>query len=228
MSKYQDVYGRLHDKEVTPTDPFPCNNANLDTAYGIKAGLFLLLNSEVLTICAVDYVRHLKADVPSQVPMSRDEVLGLSYLGHTADKLTHNWRFNPKDRPIPKFSLINLIKQTAELVNVQPYYKRVLGVELKLYALSLKHRNYYWQNNLDQIYRFAFSVPLQDRYSILKWSGRFKFYRPDHLFYAGFSLIDRLGSPSGLKWLKYGGEKNMKEMIKEFKEDHPIRLKAGL
>jgi hypothetical protein len=228
MNNYIDSRGRLHDKPVTEANPFPSNNPAIYSAYSHKVGVKLNLDDETMLICATDRVRH-RAEDKISPPQSRDEILGLEYLGYNDVRLSEDgWKFNPKDRPIPKFSLIKLFKQARALVVVQPYYKRILGVDVKMYHFELAHRNFFWQNNLDQIYRFAFSVPLQDRYSILKWSGKFKFYRPDHLLYLSISLIDRLGKPSGIHYLKYGGEKNLIEMVKEFSEDHPIRQLTGL
>jgi hypothetical protein len=228
MSKYQDKDGRLHHKEVTEANPFPSNNAFIYSAYGRKVGLFINIDKKALSICSMHNLRHLKEDVWPQVPTSRDEVLGLSYLGYTPSELTDTWKFAPDDYSIPPFSLSKLITQAKLLLIIQPYYKKVLGIDIKMWHFELSHRNTFWKNKLDQIYRFSFSVPIQDRYSILKWSGRFKFYLPSHLLYATTSMIDRLGKPSRLNYLKYGGEKNMKEMVGEFTQDHPISIKAGL
>ena len=227
MSKYQDSRGRLHNQEVTVAKPFPSNNANLFSAYGVKVGLLLLLDNETLVICSLDRLRHRKSDKDDVPPTSRDEILGLSFLGYTDERLTENWKFNPKDYPIPAFSLSKLITQAKSLVVSKPYYKKVLGIDIKLYHFELAHRNFFWKNKLDQLYRFAFSVPLQDRYSILKWAGQFKPYLPSHLLYATVSLIDRLGKPSGIRYIKYGGDKNMKEMVKSFPADHAIVMKAN-
>lgn len=228
--KYLDSRGRYHDSPVTQSNPFPSNNGWIYTAYmarvevEVSQTLTTLVNVDKSTAltCSNLNIRHLPEDKVSNAPMSRDEILGLAYLGYVSKDLTETWRFNPSDRPIPKFSLTKLIKQAQHLVIVNTYYKRVLGFDIKMFNFELAHRNFFWKNNLDQLYRFAFSVPIQDRYSILKWSNRFKFYRPDHLFYAGISLVDRLGMPSGMRYLKYGGYDNMEAMVKEFPSDHPI------
>lgn len=230
MNEYKDSRGRYHDSPVTQTDPFPSNNGWIYTAYMARAEVeinqtmttFINVDESTAITCSDLNIRHLPEDSSSEVPMSRDEILGLAYLGYVSKDLTETWRFNPQDRSIPKFSLSKLIKQAQSLVIVNTYYKRVLGLDIKMFNFELAHRNFFWKNNLDQLYRFAFSVPIQDRYSILKWSNRFKFYRPDHLFYAAVSLVDRLGGPSGIMYLKYGGRKNLDEMVKEFPADHPI------
>lgn len=227
MNTYTDKWTRYHDKPTDGIEP-SSNNGWIYTAYASKVGLEI--DKSKLWTCyqdsfksepVVHVTRSPGKDLP---PLSRDEVLGICYL--KVNKAINSWNFSPF--PIPNLSISQLLTQALALVVVIPYYKRILGVDVKRYHFELAHRNYFWKNNLDQLYRFAFSVPLQDRYSILKWSGRFKFYRPDHLFYAGVSLIDRMGKASGIRYLKYGGEKNMKAMVKEFPVDHPIRVKVGL
>lgn len=230
MNNYTDKYGRLHDKPTDGVNP-SSNNGWIYTAYASKVGL--QVNHNMLLNCwsecwtNQEYFALRSPNKPSP-PFSRDEVLGVVSLGVMQGLWleAHGWNFSPY--PIPKLSIPRLFTQAKALLIIQPYYKRILGVDVKLVHFELAHRNFFWQNNLDQIYRFAFSVPIQDRYSILKWSGRFKFYRPDHLFYGVVSLIDRRGKPTGMRWLKYGGEKNLKAMVQEFPADHPIRVKAGL
>lgn len=227
MNNYVDIRGRLHDKPVTTANQFPCNNANLYSAYGAKAGVDLNLDKETLVICAVDKVRHRVADKKTEVPMSRDEILGLAYFGYVS--LT-NWKFNPKDKPIPKFSLIKLVKQLWELRPTFEYSVTV-NTENNTSAnnyFKFKHRNYFWKNNLDQLYRFAFSVPLSDRHFILKKWGKFRYYNPIHLFYAAFGKINSKISPSGLDWLKYHEKRGLEAIKQEFPEDHPIRRNLGL
>ena len=229
MSKYLDKHGRLHHKEVTAENPFPSNNGFIYSARAVRSGLFVNIDKKVLSICSQHNLRHLKEDVWPQVPQSRDEVLGLSYLGYTPEEITKTWKFNPEDRPIPPFSLSKLITQVKSLiVGFQPYYKRILGVNIKLYNIELAHRNFFWKNNLDQVYRLAFSVPMQDRYAILKWSNRFKLYRPDHLFYAALAMIDKRGEPNGIRYLKYGGKENLKASVSDYPEGHPVRIKVGM
>lgn len=222
--KYQDEYGGFHDSPVTENDPHPSNNRWIYTAYFYKVNNIRPTDQydwkliEAGEICAKYRTRHPHSYISTQTPISRDEVLGLEYLGFRVSM--DGWNFSPYE--LPKFNLSKFINQARRLVVVNPYYKRILGVDVKLYHLELTHRNTFWKESLDQIYHLAFSTPLQDRYSILKWRGEFKFYRPDHLFYAGISLVDRLGMPSGMRYLKYGGYDNMEAMVKEFPSDHPI------
>lgn len=241
MSKYIDQWGRIHNKHVTKADPFPCNNSWLYSAYTAKAGIVVSVNPEVATICAIDFKRH-PSVVKSDVPMSRDEILGLAYLGYIQEEIFNTWKFNPKSRPIPKFSLIKLVKQLWEL---SPKYINILKkdnssydweefakdhyFELKgkgRFTRLVPHRNYFWQHNLDQLYRFAFSVPVQDRHFILKTWGKFQWFNPAHVFYAVIGKLSSFYKPNGIDWLKYGVAE--KEMVKEFSEDHPIRQRLGV
>lgn len=205
-NNYYDKYGRVHHKPVTEADPFPCNNAWVYSAYGAKAGIEL--NQEGLSYafieCSIPFLKRNPGE--SKVPISRDEILGMSALGFLKPEHVNGWYFGPYT--LPKFSLIKTVEQFLELRG--------------------QHRNYFWQNNLDQIYRFAFSVPVTDRHFILKKWGRFQFYNPVHLFYAAIGKLNSLYKPNGIDWLKYGGKRAEKEMVKEFPEDHPIRQKLGL
>ena len=127
-------------------------------------------------------------------PISRDEILGMAHFGFLKPHHLYGWNFSPYE--IPKFSLVKLIKQLMELRG--------------------KNRNYFWQNNLDQIYRFAFSVPLSDRHFILKKWGKF------NLFYWAVAKIDSLlPVKNGIGWLKY--DKDIEKMREEFPLDHPLQ-----
>lgn len=228
MNIYEDQNGQFHNKPVTGSNPIPTNDGFIRTAYAQKVGLITWPSKlrSLFQLCLKEGKLFQRLPNKPEPPPSRDVVLGAFYLRLMKMEHMNGWNFSPYK--LPKFSLIQLIKQAWALVIVQPYYKRILGVDVKLYHFELSHRNFFWNNSLSQIYHIAFSVPLQDRYSILKWSGRFKYYLPSHLLYASISLIDRLGKPSGIRYLKYGGEKNMRAMCKEFPADHPIRVKVGL
>ncbi len=201
MNNYFDKYGRLHDKPCV-NGQSSSNNGFIYSAYAKKGGMEINIPETFATICAIDYKRHPNFVKEDQVPMSRDEILGLAYLGFISDKLVNGgWSFSPY--PIPKFSLFKLIKQAIELRG--------------------QHRNYFWKNKLDQIYRFAFSVPIQDRAFILECWGETKSLR--YFFYKAIAFIDsKIGKPkNGIPWLKYGGDKRKKIMQKEFPIDHPLQ-----
>jgi len=205
MNNYYDKYGRLHDKPCINEEP-KSNNGWLYTAYAKKLGIPLDIQklSDCMEACYEQSpVPHFNRSPGKQLPpMSRDEILGLVYLDiiqHDGDKTP--WNFSPY--PIPRF---NSFKLAAQLWQLRPSLKR--------------HRNYFWENNLDQIYRFAFSVPLVDRAFILQCWG--ETHTPRALFYRAIAFVDSLiGKDSGIRWLKYG--KSLEAMQEEFPEDHPLK-----
>jgi hypothetical protein len=207
MNNYFDKFGRLHHKLCVNGEPSG-NNGWIYSAYFHKAGGSL--NSVLLNECFRDCVkRHSDGqlytnrhpDGYSNVPQSRDEILGLAALGFLHPMHLNGWSFSPY--PIPPFSLKTLIKQVLELRG--------------------KHRNHFWQNGLSQIYRFAFSVPLQDRAFLLECFGETR--RLSYFFYKAIAMLDaKFAKPkNGIHWLKYGGEERKKIMQTEFPEDHPLR-----
>lgn len=202
MNNYVDKWGRYHHKPVTPTNIYPSNNGWIYTAYAAKAGLPVDMNK--LQICfenckkvvngKVTLLRH---PIGYKVgPTSRDEILGMAALGFLKPEHLDGWNFSPF--PIPKFNLIETLKQFWEIKD--------------------KHRNYFWQNNLTQVYRFAFSVPLSDRHFILKKWGKF------NIFYWIIATLDGILSKpdNGIPWLKESNN-NIIYMKAEFPTDHPLR-----
>jgi len=202
MNNYYDKWGRLHDKPCKDGEP-SSNNGWIYTAYAMKLGIPLdhhLLKHTARQCVQQDehtghlyYVRSPFKDLP---PMSRDEILGLAQLGRLKPSVLKGWNFSPY--PIPRFNLIKLVQQLWQL---RPSLKR--------------HRNYFWENNLDQMYRFAFSVPLVDRHFILQQWGKF-----NPIYWAIAKVDSMFGKDSGIRYLKYG--KSLEAMQEEFPEDHPL------
>lgn len=166
---YVDYYGRYHDKPVDLIGTPSSNNGFYYTGLAKKYGLPI---EERLTtyarLCAKKRVRHLDRDNP---PISRDEVLGLVELGYVKELGIGpgNWSYSPYKLP-----LINPIKLVYHFI---------------LTAINYKDRNYFWVNKLDQMYRFAFSVPLSDRYYILRKMGK------NSIFYKIIHKLDGLLMP---------------------------------
>jgi len=206
MKTYQDQWTRYHDKPTDGTNP-SSNNGGIYTAYAAKLGLPIDRDKlrECFELCnkaTPDGFFYLIRSPDKELPpISRDEVIALAHLDLLKPAHLNGWSFSPF--PIPKFSLIRLIKQTIELRG--------------------QHRNYFWKNKLDQIYRFAFSTPLQDRAFILECWGETRSLR--YFFYKAVAFIDsKIGKPkNGIPWLKYGGEERKKIMQKEFPVDHPLQ-----
>lgn len=201
MSDYMDKYGMYHDKPCVAGEP-KSNNAWIYTAYAEKGKLPLDKDLVEVTFkkCIIPAIELtagfylIRTPYKACPPISRDEILGMASLGFLKPEHLTGWSFSPYE--VPKFNLIKTIKQLLELRG--------------------KHRNYFWQNNMDQIYRFAFSVPLQDRHFILQTWGKF------NPFYWLVAKIDAMfEAKSGMDWLKYN--KGMEVMKEEFPENHPLR-----
>lgn len=225
---YQDRWGRFHHKPCVYGEP-SSNNGWLYTAYAKKAGVPVDMQTlgQCFNECRVDSSTLLRSPGKATPPMSRDEILGMVALGvlKPMNGVAISWNFSPY--PLPRFSLIKLVKQLWDL---RPEVSFEFNKNAKYffnYWISFRHRNYFWQNNLDQIYRFAFSVPVVDRHFILKSWGKFQWYNPAHVFYAAVAKVDStLGQDSGIRYLKYG--KSAEAMVKEFPEDHDIRQRVRL
>lgn len=209
MNNYVDKWGRYHDKPVTDIKPVPSNNGWIYTAYaekgGIKVDYFNLggcfLNCKVANGELPNGISLIRSPDKATPPISRDEILGMASLGFLKPRHLNGWNFSPY--AIPKFNLFKTISQFLEIKG--------------------KHRNYLWKNNMSHTYRFAFSMPIQDRAFLLECWGETKSIR--YFFYKGIALLDaKFGKPdNGIPWLKYGGDKRKEIMKTEFPEDHPLR-----
>lgn len=232
-NNYVDKWGRLHHKPCIDEEP-SSGNGWIYTAYAHKLGLTLFMEglasvfNQCLNVAGKFYWRSPGKALP---PLSRDEVLGAVSLGFLKPHHLNGWNFSPF--PLPKFSLIKLLSQLWQLrpdrVRREPF---IIG-RLPEYRHTWvpKHRNYFWQNNLDQLYRFAFSVPLTDRYFCLKTWDTFCWYKPSHLCYYIIAKVDSfLGKKNGIRFLKYAymgtpdarSKDLMLAMAEEFPKDHPI------
>lgn len=238
MNNYYDKYGRIHHKPCINLEP-SSNNGWIYTAYAHKVGVPVDMN--LVRACFAECrfevsERHdsfNRSPGKSTPPISRDEILGMVSLNlpYTDLYRIQNWNFSPF--PIPRFSALSLIKQLWQYWGEISFDQ---STGFKLDKFSFPHRNYFWQNNLDQLYRFAFSVPVQDRYFILKTWNCFKWWNPAHILYLTIAKIDAKLSPSGIRFLKYvnyanynmQGLKCIRAMAQEFPADHPIRVKLGI
>ena len=207
MSTYFDSWGRVHDKICKEGKP-SSNNGWIYTAYLQKSEHELEYDKlercfrECKQIDPTSGLFYLtRSPHKFEPPISRDEILGMAALGLLKPRHLNGWNFSPY--VVPKFNIVRLIFQVIEARN--------------------KHRNYFWNNKLDQLYRFAFSVPIQDRAFLLESFGETKSFM--YLFYKSIAFIDsKFSNPkNGIHWLKYGGEERKKIMQQEFPEDHPLR-----
>lgn len=216
MISYIDYFGQFHNQPVTESNLIPSNDGFIHTAYAKKAGfpMYSYGLNFLYDNCLKSGKLFRRLPDKDTPPISRDVILGTSYLGLLKQDHLQGWSFSPKE--LPKFSLFKLFKQLWEL---KP--------DLLNGKLTFKHRNYFWKNNLDQIYRFAFSVPLQDRKFLLDNWKTYDSTNPVHLFYSLIAFVDsKLPKKSAIKWLKYNTEVS-KEVVAEFPVGHPIRKKLG-
>lgn len=193
MISYFDKYGRIHDKPCLNGEP-SSNNGWIYTAYYKKLTGYSTIDPEAANVCCDELVRSPNKPVP---PISRDEILGLVYLGFLLPGHLDGWSFSPYK--VPEINPFKLIKQLWEMRN--------------------QDRNYFWKNDLDQIYRFAFSVPLVDRHFILQCWGQF------NILYWAIAKIDSMINSSNrssraIAWLKY--DKPIEELRQYFTEQHPV------
>lgn len=200
--RYIDKYNLWNVKPVGEDREPTGNDGLIISAYAHKVGL--LNNPALVWKFYMMELKH-KDGLPVErlpnkptPPPSRDFFLAASYFGMV--KLG-GWNFSPY--PIPKFDLIAAIKQ--------------------FWALRGKHRNTFWENpGYEQVFRFAFSVPLQDR----AFYYRMKNQRAP-LFYRWIEVIDSIlrsksDSSKLIAWLKYDKRPELEVFERYFGKDHPI------
>jgi hypothetical protein len=123
----------------------------------------------------------------------------------------NGWSFSPE--PIPRFNIIKLVYQLWQL---RPTLSKQTQKDAIFFnKFYIRHRNYYWENKLDQVYRFAYSVPLTDRNFIQE-----KWYQFNLLYWVIAKIDSLIGKDNGIRWLKY--DSSVEGMLKEFIPEHPF------
>lgn len=205
---YQDEWGRWHDKPCIDGKP-SSNNGWVYTAYAGKLGYQINMGQMrdcarqcLIKVHCEDRWVFTRSPGKQTPPMSRDEILGLVYLGVLGFK-EDNWNFCPYN--IPKFNLF-----------------KTLGA---LWRMRKAHRNTLWEGKGEpHLFRFAFSVPLQDRAFILRCQ------KMDVPWYYGLiSWVDsklKGSSPSSelIRQLKYETSLDNETVIRYFGPQHPFSL----
>lgn len=198
---FQDKWSRYHDK---PCDGEPSsNNGWYFTAIAVKIGL--PVDAELLTTCYLkcwDRQENFMNRSPGKTepPMSRDEVLGCWYLKMYMFRpmVAVDWKFCPYE--IPSF---NPLKTLAAF-----------------WRLSRADRNAVWENGGEpHAWRFAFSVPYQDRAYMLRMEGF------ENWFYTLFERLSNLSDPVTpssrlLRWFKSDKAPDLQLFIDYFGENH--------
>lgn len=194
---YTDRYGRIHDAPSDGDNP-SSDNGWLYSAVAKRTGYPVTINKSVATYCTLFLQRH-PSNVTNRpyVPISRDEVLGLAYLGYLKPRHLDGWNFSPD--PLPKFNLVKLVKQLLEARG--------------------QHRTYFWQNNLTQINHVAYMVPLQDRHFLNQCWGRYNpIYHLIHIIDSNLKKENR--SSRNMRFLKTG--KDIAGVANYFGPNHPL------
>lgn len=205
LKDYTDKWGRLHDKPQKVGGGYPSGNPWIYSAIAVKLGYMPVIQEGVGETCADRLVRH--PDIfeygQKMSPISRDEILGLAYLGYLKPEHLDGWNYSPF--PLPKFSLFDTLRQAYNLVDWK--------------TRTLKHRTTFWKEGYSQIYRFAFSVPFQDRHFLNQQWGR---YNPIwHLIH----VLAHRKQPEHrtsrlLRYLKTGQDKEA--VANYFESQHPL------
>ena len=203
MNIYQDKWSRWHDKPCQGGKP-SSNNGWLYTAYAGKLGLDI--DKYGISACYFDCwhpKRSFMTRSPGKEtpPMSRDEVVGLVSQNLLISTIINGWSFCPC--PIPAF---NPFKTIAAL-----------------WRMRKAHRNALWENGGEpHLFRFAFSVPFQDRGWILRQADMDVplFYR----IYESISVLvpSKSNSSKLIEWLKYDIDPGLEVFQNYFGENHPI------
>lgn len=189
---YIDKYGLYSWKPILEGGEPSENDGWILTAYAKKRGD--TLQWDKLNDCFKTLKKSSEGYPVERLPnketpyLSRDVVLGLSYLG----LWNYGMTFSPF--PLPKFNLFKLIHQ--------------------LWKLKGKHRNHFWQNEgFEQVYHTAFMVPFQDRAFVLRCQNKKvpMIYRVIEWVDSRKKATDK--SSAYIRWLKYNHkiiEKNWK------------------
>lgn len=196
---YMDRFGRWHDKPIKEGKEWSSNNGWFYTAVSKRVGMVVHVIPGAAYFCARHLSRHpyvVRID-DSIPPISRDEILGLVYLGHLTKKNMKGWNFSPYI--LPRFNIFKFIAQ--------------------LWECRGKHRNHFWKNELSQVYHVAFVVPLQDRHFILTCWGEFNaFYWLIDKINNKIKITNR--SSRLIRFLKTG--KDIEAVANYFGPNHPI------
>lgn len=174
MNNYKCKYGLYHDKPVKDDEP-SSNNGWLYTAMAMLLGVQELDTVHFMQLrdtyeeCLNDNTNRLYFiyRLPNKVhpPISRDEVVGLTFLGSSLPHLLlQNKWYMFRTHKIIWHSLIDQLKA--------------------IWSIRDQHRNYFWQNNLDEAYPIAMRLWWHDRYYIKKVMG----IRPNPLEFILFYL----------------------------------------
>lgn len=183
---FRDKYGLYNERPVNDGEPSG-NDGPILTSYSEKLGENV--DRDFIRKNYWEKLRGLPVPVerlPGKAfpPPSRDTILGWFWLGLLPVEvlLKRKWNFSPYE--IPRFHLLRTLSA--------------------LWRMRKAHRNALWMNGGEpHLWRFAFSVPLQDRAYMMREAG---LHLPLH--YRIYEFFHRLRKPRSLSsrriaWRKY-------------------------
>lgn len=201
MTTYFDYKNFVHDRPCIDGKP-SSNNSKLYSAYSLKCCMYSFLTVEQIYEIKESFRLRVRLTYKDAPPLSRDEMLGLCYMQ-------------------PQL-IYQLIKDDWWMTNDKPVFNLFLFIkQLWLLIKNRKQRNYWWQNNLDQMKFITMKVPLVDRAFYYRFISK-----PVPLFYELIEWFDKKRKPSGrssraIRDLKYGlGNVGIYEY---FDQGHPLK-----
>lgn len=219
-NKYVCKYGLYHHKPVIDEEP-SSNNGWIYTAYAVYSGLdyslFELRN--VFRQCLKNTDIYLINRLPnkSYPPISRDELIGMTYLDAYTFNVINNNNYKLHDINLVNPSFVRIVKDSAKAL---------------MHYIVNQDRNYFWKARLFGVYPIAMSISYADRYSIKKHISKktnivefIAFY-----LYAFKTLIHSKNYEKSVLFIqliminsKLVRYLSFKELMKnEFPKDHPI------
>lgn len=184
MNQFICRHGQFHVKPCVNEEPSD-NDGWIMTAYAKRLGfpideatLDFTFHDCTLINPRISFTRY-----PGKVepPCSRDVILGLFILGRidTAILREMNWNFSPYE--LPRFNLFTPIMIFLSLwviggakicMKLGKIFPSVFNDEERAEIEGVAHRNSIWKGaGFPELWRFAFSVPIQDRAFMLRDSG---------------------------------------------------------
>ena len=165
MKTYQDKHTFWHDKPCTNGEP-SSNNRYLYSAYGKYLAPEdspyspMSRKGEVERCSMLPSIPVKINRLPNKLepPMSKDEIMGLvslKYIGANHLEKSH-WNF------------CNYVDYKPKPLSVGQIYKALRSAwKVKLWK---KHRNYFWENKMEELYCLAFRLMPWQRYYIKRFS----------------------------------------------------------
>lgn len=226
MNKYQDRDSYWHDRECIDGEP-SSNNRLTYTAYSKyltpKASQEeLLLRRLAFQKCEVSDVPPIKinrlANKPFP-PFSKDEVIGAISQGF----------INAKQLEDSHWNFCNLPEYTPEKLTFKKAYKAAKI----LWKIRKEHRNYVWENKLEDAYCLTFWLQPWDQYYVKKFCGEDATLLQTIFFYLNAINVLTKGGKSVrmMLWLQCEDLNhwllkfiNVKKWVEDyFEENHPFK-----